>query len=73
MEVCLKDIRPGMTAVITRIEDAPMGERLRQFALVPGTMVRCLCGDRLVALELMGTVVALRRKDLAGLYARVSE
>ncbi len=68
----LKDIRPAMAAQITQIrEENPIRQRLRQFGLVPGTVVRCLCGEAVVALEVLGTEIAVRRRDLAGIFGRV--
>ena len=45
-------------------------ERLRDFGLIPGTIVRCRCKSPwkdLTALEFRGAVVALRTRDLAGI------
>lgn len=68
METGLNSIRPGSVAVVTRINAEPMlRQRLKAFGLVPGTKVRCCyrCpwGD-VTALELRGSVLALRTKDL---------
>ncbi len=65
-------IRPGMMAEVIHIPPSMLKERLRQFGLVEGTVVRCrYARRRLLALEWMGTAVAVRRKDLSGFEARV--
>lgn len=74
MEFMLCDIRPGVRAVVTEIPDSsPLKGRLREFGLIAGTEVYCRflspAGD-LGALELRGTVIALRRADLGGMMAR---
>lgn len=74
METGLHSVRPGEVAVITRIDtDAALQRRLKAFGLVPGTKVRCCyrCpwGD-LTALELRGSVLALRTKDLQNIRVR---
>ncbi len=74
METGLDCIRPGMRAVVTQIyTDAAMQRRLKAFGLVPGTVVRCRyrCpwGD-VVALELRGSVLALRTRDLRKIRVR---
>ena len=68
METGLHSIRPGAVAVVTRITAEPLlRQRLKAFGLVPGTKIRCCyrCpwGD-VTALELRGSVLALRTKDL---------
>lgn len=68
METGLHCIRPGAEAVVTKINTEPeLQRRLKAFGLVPGTKVRCCyrCpwGD-VTALELRGSVLALRTKDL---------
>jgi Fe2+ transport system protein FeoA len=74
MEIMLCDIRPGVRAVVTNIPDSnPLKGRLREFGMVPGTELYCSYlspGGSLAALELRGTVIAVRRKDLMGIYAR---
>lgn len=73
MEFGMERIRPGMEVVITRVAPGhPMRGRLRQFGMVPGTRVWCRCGEGLLALELLGTVIGIRRRDLAGIFARVT-
>lgn len=74
MEFMLCDIRPGVRAVVMEIPDSsPLKGRLREFGLTDGTKVHCRflspAGD-LAALELRGTVIALRRADLCGMRAR---
>ena len=74
METGLHCIRPGAVAVVTRIDTEPvLCRRLKAFGLVPGTKVRCCyrCpwGD-VTALELRGSVLALRTKDLQKIRVR---
>lgn len=68
VELTLDCLRPGMQAVVIRLDLAdPLRQRLRDFGMVPGTLVRCRCrsaGGGLLALELRGTVLAMRRWDL---------
>ena len=68
METSLNCVRPGARAVVMQIGVEPeLARRLRDFGLVPGTRV-CCCyrspGGQVTALELRGTVVALRTRDL---------
>ncbi len=74
MKIMLCDIRPGVRAMVTEIPDTnALKGRLREFGLVPGTEVICRFlspGGDLVALELRGTVIALRRKDMDGIMVR---
>ena len=74
METGLDQVRPGAVAVVTQINTDPvLRRRLRNFGLVPGTVVRCRyrCpwGD-LTALELRGSVLALRTRDLRKIRVR---
>ena len=68
MDITLDRLRQCQMAVVTHIEtDAAFACRLRGYGLVPGTVVRCRYrspGGSVMALELRGTVVALRTKDL---------
>lgn len=74
METNLNCIRPGAQAVVTQINaDARLKCRLRDFGLVPGTVVRCRYrtpGGGVTALEFRGTVVALRTRDLQKIRVR---
>jgi Fe2+ transport system protein FeoA len=74
MEIMLRDIRPGFRVVVTEIsDDHAMKGRLREFGMIPGTELRCRFlspGGDLAALELRGTVIALRCGDLKGIMAR---
>ena len=67
-QVCL-----GVWACVTEVDTAPqLRLRLRDFGLVPGTRVRrryCSPGADVTAIELRGSVIALRRSDL--LHIRV--
>ncbi|MBP3305733.1 MAG: ferrous iron transport protein A [Oscillospiraceae bacterium] len=69
--MALERLMPGDVGVVVRMAlgDALEG-RLRCFGLVPGTRVQCryLSPDgSLTALELRGTVIALRTRDLKGI------
>lgn len=74
MEIMLCDMKPGERVVVTKITDEnSLKGRLREFGMVPGTELHCRYlspGGDLAALELRGTVIAVRRKDLTGIYAR---
>ena len=74
MEFILSAIRTGQRAVVTSISDAcPLKSRLREFGLVPGTMLQCRFkspGGDLAALEVRGAVIALRVRDLSDITAR---
>lgn len=74
METSLDRIKPGGRAVVTMIgTDAALCKRLRDFGLVPGTKVTCRYrspwGD-VTALELRGSVLALRTTDLRKIRVR---
>lgn len=74
MEIMLSKLRPGIRALVTEIPDINVLKgRLREFGLVPGTELMCRfispAGD-LMALELRGTVIAVRLKDLGGIMVR---
>lgn len=67
MLITLDRLRPGMGATVVRVDaqDA-LRRRLSDFALVPGTYVRCSYRTAHVsALSFRGSVVALRSRDLA--------
>lgn len=74
MEIMLCDIRPGDRVIVTGISDkCRLKGRLREFGMVEETDVCCRYlspGGSLAALELRGTVIAVRRKDLKGIRAR---
>lgn len=74
METNLSCICPGARAVVMQIgTDARLKSRLRDFGLVPGTVVRCRYrtpGGSVTALEFRGTVVALRTRDLQKIRVR---
>lgn len=74
MDIMLWDIRPGVRAVVTEIsEENTLKSRLREFGMIPGTEIRCRFlspGGDLAALELRGTVIAVRLKDVCGIMAR---
>lgn len=68
MEITLDMLCPEKMAVVTSIEaEKSLHRRLKAYGLVPGTIVRCRyktpCG-KVTALELRGSVIALRTVDL---------
>ena len=71
METRLDLLEPGQQARVELMGVSPdFRERLRDFGLIPGTIVRCRCKSPwrdLTALEFRGAVVALRTRDLAGI------
>jgi Fe2+ transport system protein FeoA len=74
METGLDRLRPGMTAVVVRVDPEPgLRRRLRDFGMVPGPRIscryRCPWGD-MTALELRGSILALRTKDLSKIRVR---
>jgi len=74
METGLDCVRPGVVAVVTQVNGDPvLKQRLKAFGLVPGTRVccryRCPWGH-VTALELRGSVLALRTKDLRKIRVR---
>lgn len=74
MEISLDCLKPGQQGVVTCIDTAPhLTRRLRAFALIPGTLVRCRYrgpGGHVTALEFRGSVIAMRRKDLQKIQVR---
>ncbi len=68
MEIALSTLQPGQWATVTDVDAAPeLTRRLRAFGLIMGTKIyiRYRSPDRrLTALELRGTVLALRTRDL---------
>lgn len=74
METGLDCLRPGMAAVVVQMDVEPvLARRLRDFGLIPGTRIccryRCPWGD-VTALELRGSVLALRTRDLRKIRVR---
>lgn len=74
MEMSLDCLRPGNRAVVIQIDTDPVLRcRLRDFGLVPGTVICCRYrnpwGD-VTALELRGSVIALRTRDLQKIRVR---
>ena len=74
METGLDCLRPGAVGTVTAIHtDLFLTRKLKAFGLVPGTKVRCRYrspwGD-VTALELRGSVIALRTCDLKKLRVR---
>lgn len=74
MEMSLDRLRPGDRAVVIEVcTDRALCCRLRDFGLVPGTAVSCRYrnpwGD-VTAIELRGSVIALRTRDLQKIRVR---
>lgn len=67
MEISLNALRLGRSGIVTCVGTDPLlKERLRDFGMVPGTLVGCRCrspGGSVTALEFRGTVLALRTRD----------
>lgn len=74
MEFSLDRLPPGAVAVVTGVHcGAALQAHLAQMGLVAGTSVTCRyrSPDRQVAaLFLRGTMLAIRRRDLAGITVR---
>ena len=73
----LCDLAPGQAGRVRGLVTAgPMRRRLQELGLVEGTKVECLgrspLGDP-SAYEIRGTVIALRRRDSAGVLVRPEE
>ena len=64
-------LMPGDTGVVVQMAvGEALALRLRNFGLVPGTRVHCRYRSpdgSVTALELRGTVIALRTRDLKGI------
>lgn len=68
MHISLSRLPTGISATVSQVEcDIKLRCRLRDFGLIPGTVVtvryRSPCGG-VTALECRGAVIALRTKDL---------
>ena len=75
MEMPLDQICIGVWCIVTEIDTQPqLRQRLREFGLVPDTRVRrryaSPAGD-VMAIELRGSVLALRQRDLHKIRVRV--
>ncbi len=75
MEISLDRLEPGIRSTVTEIRSPePLRSRLRQFGLVPDTVVS-VCyrspDGGVTALELRGTVIALRTRELKKIRVRV--
>ena len=74
MEFTLEKIRPGDWVIVTEIEeDCPLKNRFQEFGFVVDSLIFCPFispGGDLTALELGGTVIAVRVKDLTGIRVR---
>lgn len=75
MEMSLERLEPGLRAEVIQITaPEPLRCRLRDFGLVPGTEVgvRYRSPDGgVTALQLRGTVVALRSRELKKIRVRI--
>ena len=75
MEISLDRLEPGIQCTVVEIRSPePLRSRLRQFGLVSGTTVsvRYRSPDGgVTALELLGTVVALRTHELRKIRVRM--
>ena len=74
MQTNLNILHLGRQAVVESVNTEPaLRQRLRDFGLVPGTKVCCRyrtpCGS-VTAVELRGSVVALRTQDLGKIRVR---
>ena len=71
----LGDLKPGRSALVTEVrsDENAMARRLKDLGLIPGTWVTCVAsspaGDP-SAYWIRGAVIAIRRKDAAGIYIR---
>ena len=75
METGLDGLKPGTKGIVIQVNTDPvLKSRLRDFGLVPGTEVycryRCPWGN-MTALELRGSVLAVRTRDLRYIRVRV--
>ena len=75
MVLPLDQLCTGVWGCVTGIDTtAQLRQRLRDFGLVPGTRVRrryaSPAGD-VIAIELRGSVIALRKQDLQWIRVRV--
>ena len=68
----LNEIEQGMEVLLTNIPQCNLKDRMRQFGLLEGMTVVCrMARHNIVALQWPGTMVAVRRKDLAGIDGQV--
>ena len=74
MEISLERLRIGQRGIVTCMDvGAAMQNRLQAYGLVPGTGVCCRYrtpDGSVTALELRGTVIALRRHDMRRIRVR---
>lgn len=75
MEITLDRLEPDICCTVLEVRSPePLRSRLRQFGLIPGTVVsvRYRSPDGgVTALELRGTVVALRTRELKKIRVRL--
>lgn len=74
MEMSMNSLCPGVWAAVSHIDGSvSLRERLKDFGMIPGTRIRCRYkgpGGKVAALELRGTVIALRANDLEKIQVR---
>ena len=73
--VCgLDGLRPGAAAVVMEVHGSiGLLDRLKDFAFVPGTRVKCLYagpGGKVKAMACRGSVIALRTRDIGKILVR---
>lgn len=75
MEITLDRLRPGMGATVVQIGTKDvLRRRLKDFGFVPGTLVCCCYRSPhadVSAISFRGSVLALRRRDLARITGRL--
>ena len=75
MDMYLDRLEPGLRAVVTGIKSPePLRCRLRDFGMIPGTELRIRYRSPdggVTALELRGTVIALRTCELKKIRVRL--
>ena len=75
MVLALDQVCKGEWASVTEIDTTmQLRQRLRDFGLIPGTQVRCRYtspGGDVLAIELRGSVVALRKHDAHSIRVHV--
>ncbi len=74
MQIGLDQVKLGVRAVVQQVETDPLlKSRLEDFGCVPGTAVYCRYrspGGFVTALEVRGTVLAMRTRDMSGIRVR---
>ncbi len=74
-QLCLKDIRPGQFAVVTKLlTTGSMRRRLLDIGLIENTTVECVGqspGGDPCAYLIRGAVIAIRSEDCTGILVRI--